>query len=1348
MTPRQRSSPTNRRVTIPAVALLLIAYLLIHVLCARIVGPSVAFIALVPVVFSAVLLGTGPGATIAAAVLVFNLVLSWNNTTLGVGGWAMPPFVLAVAICLWLTHSWRQALDRHRHQHQLIEEQIACAEARESRYAQLLELLPGRLYVLSRDGQILRHPLAQQRNQGIPASIIGHNIAAILPDEAASKLRGTIRRALQGGSPLPVTIPFPSRGGMRETELVLIPFGEHEVVAVAVAVDSSTLDQSLSTDQSMYLLSELARNSQDVLWLANSDRSVVLYVSPAFERIWGVSPQQLRAQPKAWTDAIHPRDLKRVLAAYQATLPDGYDVEYRVIRGDGELRSVRERAFPSPPPEVGGLIGGIISDITGDVRAREALDQSEHRFRRLVDHAAEPVFVVDSFGQLLDVNQYACKTLGYSRSELLKRTVRDISPRFLSGDMAEIWRQLESGEPITAHAELLPRSGAAIPVELRVGPFGKDDEQHLLVLARDVTERQRVLQEYASMLAASAMFRDCPTEHSLYAQLPPLLATMLTFDEVTIEAYDAPRRKMRMLGCASNAEAGAEVSCDATLSGRAATSGALCVETAIHDSAREDLTLQRRRGLAAAVAVPLVTGEGIEGTLLCGTSEIRPFSPSLIETVRMLADGLAQAIAHKRVQQGLRLTRFVIDHASQVVLWVDQQGRITYANETLSRLLGWSEADNISINSVQPDMTPAKWQALWERLAGAEQANGESYESTFAGSAQQRLTVDVSANYLEFGGDALMCLMGRDISARKRAEQALRESEERYALASAAANDGLWDWNLPLDEIYFSPRWQVILGASSPLSRNPEEWFSRVHPDDIEKLRAALVDFLSGKDAIFHHEHRIRHGNGEYRWVLSRGLSVKNAENIAYRVVGSLTDITPRKLAEEQLVHDALHDGLTGLANRKLFEDRLAFACKRLARQPETLFAVMFLDLDHFKEVNDNLGHAGGDLLLVETARRISACVRPTDTVARMGGDEFVVLLDGLSDQSDALRVAQRLILDISDRVEMEGSELHTSVSIGIALSSSVPGPPAALLRAADTALYRAKHAGRNQYQLFDPHTQQLASSRLSLEAELQHGYENDQFRLLYQPVLRLSDQRVVAVEALLRWEHPERGLLPPEQFIEVLERTRLRRKVNRWVLREALSTMTRWRDQGQIADGVPVSVNVFGAQLSAGTLSEDLEIALSESTLAPAQLQLEFAERLFSTGMLATDPKLALLRKRGVRFCLDNFGSALAPLAALYGQPLDAVKLDRAVIRDVCRDAHARALVRAVITVCQELALPVIAVGVESAAQLECLQACRCDYAQGNLFAAPQTAETLSRTHFLLSPEHHLDQTIALPLK
>ncbi|MBI2401453.1 MAG: diguanylate cyclase, partial [Gemmatimonadetes bacterium] len=415
-----------------------------------------------------------------------------------------------------------------------------------------------------------------------------------------------------------------------------------------------------------------------------------------------------------------------------------------------------------------------------------------------------------------------------------------------------------------------------------------------------------------------------------------------------------------------------------------------------------------------------------------------------------------------------------------------------------------------------------------------------------------------------------------DITQRKAAEAALRESEERYALAASGATDGIWDWDLRSGVAYFSSRWKGILGyGEDELGRVPDEWLKRIHADDLPRVKVELATHGEARTPHFESEHRLLHKDGTYRWVLVRGLAVRDQQGEAYRMAGSLTDISDRKKAEEQLIHDALHDPLSNLPNRAFFMTLLDRAIKRTRRRSEYLFAVLFVDLDRFKLVNDSLGHGVGDQLLAAISLRLKSCVRPGDVVARLGGDEFTILLEDIRGVNDATRVAERIQAELKEPFIFDGREVFTSASIGIALSTAGHERPEYFLRDADTAMYRAKARGKARYEMFDEAMHARAVAQLQLETDLRRALERGEFRVRYQPIVVLSSGQVTGFEALVRGQDSERGLIAPGEFIPIAEETGLILPIGRWVMEQACKQTREWIDRFPEYPDLSISVNL-----------------------------------------------------------------------------------------------------------------------------------------------------------------------------
>jgi diguanylate cyclase (GGDEF)-like protein/PAS domain S-box-containing protein len=567
--------------------------------------------------------------------------------------------------------------------------------------------------------------------------------------------------------------------------------------------------------------------------------------------------------------------------------------------------------------------------------------------------------------------------------------------------------------------------------------------------------------------------------------------------------------------------------------------------------------------------------------------------------------------------------------------------------------------------------------------------------------------------------------------SHKRAQEALRESEERYALAARGANDGLWDWNLQANKIYFSARWKAMLGyKEEEIGDSPEEWFDRIHDADRERVKQELASQQAGASPQFESEHRILHKDGSFRWMLSRGLTVHDDSRKPLRMAGWQTDITEGKTS----------DPLTGLPNRLLFTDRIARLLKLAKRRKDYLFAVLFLDLDGFKMINDSFGHLAGDQLLVEVADRLERSLRATDTVARLGqgfvvarlgGDEFTILLDDFKDPEDTKRAAERLIKAVSAPFLLNGKEVFTSASVGIAISNGANyESPEEILRDADTAMYRAKALGKGRYEMFDADMRASVMARLQLEMDLHRAIERGEFSNFYQPIVSLSSGEIVGLEALLRWQHPTRGQLGPEEFISVAEETGLIRELGWWNLREACQQMRQWRATYPHCANLTISVNLSPKQFIEPNLIQNIKTLLSEFDLPPGALRLELTESTVMVDPQAAIEMLEQMKTIGIRLAIDDFGTGYSSFSYLHRFPLDTLKIDRSFISrigDVKGNSESAEIARTILPMASNLHLEVVAEGVETGEQVAMLKKMQCKYGQGFYFSKPLPAAEVS---------------------
>ena len=563
-----------------------------------------------------------------------------------------------------------------------------------------------------------------------------------------------------------------------------------------------------------------------------------------------------------------------------------------------------------------------------------------------------------------------------------------------------------------------------------------------------------------------------------------------------------------------------------------------------------------------------------------------------------------------------------------------------------------------------------------------------------------------------------------DITERRTTEEALRQSqtrlrtsEERLALALDSGNDGLWDWNVTTGHAWYSDRFHSMLGyEQGEIEPHIDSCASLTHPDDLQKALALVVNHFGGRTDAYTSEHRMRTKSGTYIWVLSRGKVVlRDTRGEPLRMVGTYIDITERKAAEQRIAYMARHDVLTGLPNRTVFHEHLEHRLNEV-RRGRGQAALLCLDLDRFKSINDTLGHPAGDDLLHQIANRLRAIIREDDAVVRLGGDEFAIIISHLDHAYEASQLAQRVIDAVGQPLDLGGYLVTIGVSIGIAIAPVNGDEPGLLFKNADLALYRAKAESRNSYRFYESGMDAAVETRMQLELEMREAGMCGRFALHYQPVLRLADHKVVGFEALMRWPHPTRGMIPPDQFIPVAEETGLIVMLGAWALQEACREAASWPED------VWVAVNVSAIQFLHPGLEKSVMSALAESGLAPHRLVLEITESVLVQDAEAVIACLQRLRDFGVRIALDDFGTGYSSLSYLRRFRFDKIKIDRSFIREI-GDSGAAAIVRAVVGIAMEFGATITAEGVETDEQLERIRREGCTDVQGYLFSRPLPA-------------------------
>jgi diguanylate cyclase (GGDEF)-like protein/PAS domain S-box-containing protein len=699
---------------------------------------------------------------------------------------------------------------------------------------------------------------------------------------------------------------------------------------------------------------------------------------------------------------------------------------------------------------------------------------------------------------------------------------------------------------------------------------------------------------------------------------------------------------------------------------------------------------------------------------------------------RLEAEKLRRRAAEEELEREKGLLEAVLDSLASAFFLVSSDGAMLRWNASLAAALGYSDAEIARMHPADfvSEHDRASVQAALREVL--EEGREIALEAEIVDRAGNVRPYALTGRPITLGAQRYMIGVAGDITLRKRTELQMARAKERLDLALSGSRLALWDWDLRNDKVYFNESWSALLGADPrEVTFSGGEVASWNHPDDREKFAAAVGNATKGVSDGFDCEYRVANAEGEWIWIHSRGKVTQRTESgRALRMTGTSNDITHRKRAEERAEWLATRDALTELPNRVLLHDRLEQAVYNAARN-QSGFAFMFIDLDRFKTINDSLGHAVGDQLLKAVAARLTACVRANDTVARLGGDEFAVILENLRDDHDegAQQVAEKTIAAMGSPMIVDGQPLNTSCSIGISLYPADGRDGATLMKNADVAMYYAKEKGRNNYQFFSPGMNARAQERLSVENFLRLALKRGELVMHYQPRMRIEGGELVAVEALIRWQHPRRGLLEPAEFIDVAEDSGLIVPIGEWALEQACTQLAAW--QKSVKPGLRMAVNISVGQVRDGErLYAAVERCVARSGIDPKTLELELTESHLMQNIPENAALLNRLGALGVGISIDDFGTGYSSLSYLKQLPVDSIKIDSSFVRDMEEDPNDEAIIQAILAMAHSLGLSVVAEGVETEAQLEALRLLGCDEYQGFRESAALAAADLERRY------------------
>jgi len=753
-------------------------------------------------------------------------------------------------------------------------------------------------------------------------------------------------------------------------------------------------------------------------------------------------------------------------------------------------------------------------------------------------------------------------------------------------------------------------------------------------------------------------------------------------------------------------------------------------------------TLGYSSNSSVTIVVPLLFHHLPPGAIVVATSISLP--EELKDGIDALASQVALALESAMIserllhERGEARFRSLVQNASDIVTIAELDGTIRYQSPAIEHILGYSTDATVGSNVmsfVHADDLDAVIAAFQKVVLTEGTADPVTYRFRHLDGAWRHVE-SIGNNLIGDPDVAGIVINSRDVTQRMESDQLLRQTEQHYRRLVELGP--LITYIEAHDEVntamYYSPQVEEVLGYTfEDFTANPMLWESLIHPDDAERV-IAENEATNETHGRFSVEYRHQTRDGRYVWIRDDAVLIEDDDGQPLYWQGTKIDISEQKRLEGELSYQAFHDALTGLPNRALFVDRLDHAIARTGREARTL-AVLFLDMDAFKVINDSLGHEVGDELLVAFGERLNSTIRPGDTVARLGGDEFTILLENLASPDEAVGVADRVAEVLRTPFRLAGNDVVVSASVGITIRKPGGGSATDLLRQADMAMYAAKEAGRAGFQLFEERMDAQALDRLRLERDLRLALEREEFIVYYQPIIHLESGAITEVEALVRWEHPVREIVSPGEFIPLAEATGLILPLGEWVLREACRQISSWQESEPTGSPIVLSVNLSARQFQQPHLPQTIAGILLESGFPAAQLKLEITESLAMVDAVSSIATMRELKALGIALAIDDFGTGYSSLAFLQQFPVDVLKIDRSFISGLATSDDSSAIVRSIIAIAQSLSLSVTAEGIETHAQMAVLTALGCDRSQGYLFAKPMPAEQF----VLLLVDHRL---------
>jgi diguanylate cyclase (GGDEF)-like protein/PAS domain S-box-containing protein len=939
----------------------------------------------------------------------------------------------------------------------------------------------------------------------------------------------------------------------------------------------------------------------------------------------------------------------------------------------------------------GEIVGVLCSalDITARKRAEEALREHQERLSNLVEQAAVGIAQTDLQGRLVLVNGRFCEMIGQRQDQLLGQRMQDIThPDDEPSNMLLFGRLVETGEPFSVEKRYVRPDGSAIWVKNYVSAT-RDACGHLesiVAIVQDITERKQ----------AEAALRESEDHYRYTVALSPHIPWTADTDGRIVEVTpQAPA----LLGV--------------PLEGLLGEGWSNSVHPDDWPAVAQVWETARASGTLYDVEFRFRLADGAYRWVRSRAAPRRDAQDQIIRWYGTLEDVHARKLAEAALAESEASFRQLF-HSNPAPMWVYDQETLRFleVNDAAVQVYGWSREAFLGMSIL--DIRPAEEREAVLRSAAqpraARKVSGPWRHIDATG--RQRL-VDAISYLLDFAGRSAVLVTAWDVTDRVRTEEALRESEENYRYTVELSPQIPWIADAEGQIVTISPRWGVLVGLTQEETLGME-WMAAIHPEDAPRMKACWARAMASGEPL-DAEIRIRLRDGSYRWFRSRAAARRDEAGRILRWYGTDEDIHERKLAVQQISYMAYHDSLTDLANRRLFYQKLEQMLTGLP--PGEHLALHCVDLDQFKGVNDTLGHAAGDALLRQAADRLRGCVPDSSMVARIGGDEFAVIQTGLCGPEDAAVLAQRMVQVLDEDYRIDERHAVAGASIGVVLISHKDVGPEEVVRRADIALFRAKADGRATFRFFEPVMDEVVQRKQELRIGLRTALDRGELDLHFQPLVGIRAGEVTCLEALLRWRHPEWGMIPPAEFIPVAEETGLIMRMGEWALRTACREAARW------PHAVRVAVNLSPVQFRNPGLLQTVAGALADSGLAAGRLELEITESVLLQDDQANLTILDDLSQLGVRIALDDFGTGFSSLAYLLRFPFDKIKIDRSFVTGLPDQRESKAVIRAVVSMSRSLGISVTAEGVETAEQLDALRRLGCNDAQGYLFSRPVPA-------------------------